>query len=92
MPTIIGLSGSLRAGSFNTTLLRAATGLIPEDTQLLVRTIHGIPLYDGDVEASVVLIRNAQLFSQQTVAGDHAVSVTLADRFTPKVATGAFED
>jgi NAD(P)H-dependent FMN reductase len=52
MTTLIGLSGSLRAGSFNTALLRAATGLMPQGTQLLARTIHGIPLYDGDVEAS----------------------------------------
>src|SRR5579864_7916587 len=52
MTTIVGLSGSLRAGSFNTALLRAAAGLMPEGSELLVRTIHGIPLYDGDVEAS----------------------------------------
>ena len=52
MTKIIGLSGSLRAGSFNTSLLRAAAGLMPEGAELLVRTIHGIPLYDGDVEAS----------------------------------------
>jgi chromate reductase len=52
MTTIIGLSGSLRSGSFNTALLRAAVGLMPDSSQILVKTIHGIPLYDGDVEAA----------------------------------------
>jgi len=52
MTTIIGLSGSLRSGSFNTALLRAAAGLMPDSSQLLVKTIHDIPLYDGDVEAA----------------------------------------
>jgi chromate reductase len=52
MTTIIGLSGSLRAKSFNTALLRAAAGLMPAGTQLLVKTIHGIPIYDGDLEAA----------------------------------------
>lgn len=50
MPRIIGLSGSLRKGSFNTALLRAAAGLMPEGWELEVRTLHGIPVYDGDEE------------------------------------------
>jgi chromate reductase, NAD(P)H dehydrogenase (quinone) len=52
MAKLIGLSGSLRRGSFNTALLRAAAGLMPAGSDLTVRTLHGIPLYDGDVEAA----------------------------------------
>jgi len=50
MKTIIGLSGSLRKDSFNTTLLRAAAKLAPEGVRVEVRTLHGVPLYDADVE------------------------------------------
>jgi NAD(P)H-dependent FMN reductase len=49
---IIGLSGSLRKGSFNTALIRAAAKQAPEGVELDVRTLHGIPLYDGDLEAA----------------------------------------
>jgi NAD(P)H-dependent FMN reductase len=51
MLTVLGLSGSLRAGSFNTALLRAAAKLMPPGCVLELATLHGIPLYDGDAEA-----------------------------------------
>ncbi|MQA66073.1 MAG: NAD(P)H-dependent oxidoreductase [Alphaproteobacteria bacterium] len=49
---LIGISGSLRRGSFNTALLRAAKPLVPAGVEFLAETIHGIPLYDADLEAS----------------------------------------
>ncbi len=52
--TILALSGSLRRASFNTALLHAAKSLCPPGVQLTVHTLHGIPLYDGDVEAQGV--------------------------------------
>ncbi len=48
---IIALSGALRRGSYNTALLRAAAGMAPDGVEIELRTLHGIPLYDGDVEA-----------------------------------------
>jgi NAD(P)H-dependent FMN reductase len=48
MTRIIGLSGSLRAASYNAALLRAAHSLFPDNVS--IRSIRGIPLYDGDVE------------------------------------------
>jgi chromate reductase len=50
--TIIGLSGSLRRGSFNSALLRAAARLMPAQVELRIEPIAGIPLYDGDEEAA----------------------------------------
>ena len=50
MVKILGISGSLRTGSLNTKLLHAAQALMPEGATLEAQTLHGIPLYDGDVE------------------------------------------
>jgi NAD(P)H-dependent FMN reductase len=47
---LIGLSGSLRRGSFNTALLRAAVTAMPSGSELTIGSIRDIPLYDGDVE------------------------------------------
>lgn len=51
---IIALSGALRRASYNTALLRAAVALAPAGVSIELRTLHGIPLYDGDVEAEGV--------------------------------------
>jgi NAD(P)H-dependent FMN reductase len=70
MTTIIGLSGSLRKGSYNTALLRAASGLMPEGATLTVKTIHGIPLYNGDDEAANGIPPLAQELKTAIAAAD----------------------
>jgi chromate reductase, NAD(P)H dehydrogenase (quinone) len=66
MTTIIGISGSLRCGSFNSALLRAAVELMPPGSELRIESIEGIPLYNGDVEAEGTPARVAEL--KQTIA------------------------
>ena len=52
MTRILGISGSLRAGSFNTALLHAAQEEASgSEIEFDAATLHGIPLYDGDAEA-----------------------------------------
>jgi chromate reductase len=52
MTHIVGIAGSLRRGSYNLSLLQAAETLMPDGATLDVRTIAGIPLYNGDDEAA----------------------------------------
>ncbi len=47
---LLGLSGSLRAGSLNTALLRAAGELAPAGVALTVHDYRDIPLYDDDLD------------------------------------------
>ncbi len=48
---LLGISGSLRHGSFNTALLRAAAELAPHDVAFEIFDLADVPLYNGDVEA-----------------------------------------
>jgi chromate reductase len=52
MIQIVGLSGSLRRGSFNSSLLRAAAAIELQDCKIMTETIAGIPLYNGDDEVA----------------------------------------
>jgi chromate reductase, NAD(P)H dehydrogenase (quinone) len=48
---VLGIAGSLRAGSFNRSLLRAAQELAPAGMEIEAYDLAPIPLYNGDVEA-----------------------------------------
>lgn len=51
---ILGIAGSLRAGSYNRGLLRAAAGLLPAGVELEIFLLDDIPLYNADVESEGV--------------------------------------
>jgi NAD(P)H-dependent FMN reductase len=76
MTRLLGLSGSLRAGSFNTALLRAARSRLPPGVTLEVATLHGIPLYDGDREASEGLPAAVVELKEKIVASDGVLLAT----------------
>ena len=73
---IIGISGSLRQGSFNTSLLRAAAEVAPEGATIEVRTIHGIPLYDADVENGPGVPEVVAKLKDEVAAADGVLLVT----------------
>ncbi len=73
---VLALSGSLRQASFNTALAHAAQALAPQGLQLEVATLHGIPLYDGDVEASQGIPQAVQALKAQILQADALLLVT----------------
>ena len=49
---ILAISGSLRKGSYNTALLRAAADIAPQSIKIDIFGIGDLPLFDADVEAA----------------------------------------
>ena len=76
MTRILALSGSLRAGSFNTALARTAQQVAPEGVQIEVATLHGVPLYDGDVEQQGGIPTAVLALKSQIIAADGLLLVT----------------
>ncbi|MFD0740459.1 NADPH-dependent FMN reductase [Lysobacter koreensis] len=73
---LLGISGSLRRGSYNTALLRAAQSLAAPAASLEVATLHDIPLYDGDLEQQHGLPAAVETLKARVVACDGLLLVT----------------
>src|SRR3982750_3698983 len=73
---IVGIAGSLRSGSFNAALLRAAQEECPAGTSLEIESIRGIPLYDGDVEAAQGIPPRAAELKDKVAGADALLLVT----------------
>jgi NAD(P)H-dependent FMN reductase len=76
MATIIGLSGSLRRGSYNALLLREAVALAPSGLVIEVESIREIPLYDGDLETEHGIPEPVRALKDRIAAADGLLLVT----------------
>ena len=76
MPVILGIAGSVRARSYNVSLLRAIDELAPDDCRLEIASIAGIPLYDGDLEESEGVPPVAAALKDRIAAADGLLLVT----------------
>jgi NAD(P)H-dependent FMN reductase len=73
---IVGIAGSLRAGSFNAALLRAAVEECPPQATIEIESIRGIPLYDGDLEAAQGIPARAAELKERVAGADALLLVT----------------
>lgn len=73
---ILALSGSLRKGSFNTALARAAAELAGDGVEVEVATLHGVPLYDGDLESEEGIPEAVEALKQRFAGADGVILVT----------------
>jgi NAD(P)H-dependent FMN reductase len=76
MVTLIGLSGSLRRGSYNSAVLRAAATMMPPDSELRIESIAAIPLYDGDAESAHGVPDSVSRLKDAIAAADGLLLVT----------------
>lgn len=76
MKKIVGISGSLRQGSFNAALLRAAVELAPAGLSIESGSIREIPLYNFDVEQHEGIPAAVSRLKEQIAAADGLLLVT----------------
>lgn len=76
MTRILGISGSLRLGSYNSALMRAAQAVAPPGVEFATAALHGIPLYDGDLEARDGIPASVLALKERVVAADGVLLVS----------------
>ena len=72
---VLGISGSLRADSYNTGALRAAQELVPVGMQITIADLSDIPHYDQDMQSQGVP-EAVQTLSEQITQADALLFAT----------------
>lgn len=86
---LIGISGSLRDGSYNTALLRAAFEDLPEGVTAEIASLGGIPMYNRDEERSGEIPAAVAELRTKVAAADGIVFATPEYSFS---VTGAMKN
>lgn len=73
---ILGISGSLRAASFNTLLLGAAAACVPSSVQWRMHAIGDLPLYDSDIDTEALCPEAARTLKQRIEEADALLFAT----------------
>lgn len=73
---ILAISGSLRKQSFNTRLVHALAARAPDGMAIEPATVHGIPLYDGDLEEAEGIPASVETLRKRIKACDGLILAT----------------
>lgn len=76
MTSIVGIAGSVRKGSWNAALLRAARDATPAGAEVEIASIADIPLYNGDVERERGIPDAVATLKERIVAAQGLLLVT----------------
>jgi len=88
---IIGIAGSLRRGSFNAALLRAAQEFVPAGARLDIESIADIPLYNYDMEVNGIPEPVARLKDNIAAANGLLIATPEYNNSIPGVAKNAID-
>ncbi len=71
---ILGIAGSLRKGSYNMAVLRSAAELVPQNAELKIFDLNGIPVFNQDMESP--LPERVREFKIEIMAADAILIAT----------------
>lgn len=91
MPEVLGLSGSLRKGSYNTALIRACQSLAPDGMTITLGDLSDLPMYNADVHEAGLPPAVAAFMDQLRSADGLVIACPEYNRSVPAVLKNAID-